>query len=86
MCGSSLLKHLLHLTLEIVYINTNRHARAHAHTSQTGDSRGLKEPPATEYSWLVPLFYCKSHLKGRELKGVIAADDSELIKAALVGT
>lgn len=58
----------------------------HARTPQTGNLRELKEPLATEYSRPVPLFYCKSHLKGRELKGISATDDSELIKAALVGT
>lgn len=68
------------------HAHTQRHARAHAQTSQTGDLRELKEPPATECSRPVPLFYCKSHLKGRQLKGSIAAVNSELIKAALVGT
>lgn len=63
-----------------------RHACAHAWTSQRGNLRELKEPPAAEYSRPVALFYCKSHLKGSELKGIIATDDSELIKAALVGT
>ncbi len=94
MCGSPLLKHLLHPTLEIVSTHTHTHththtlrgAHAHAKRSQTGDLRELKEPPATECSRPVPLFYCKFHLKGRQLKGSVAAVDTELIKAALVST
>jgi len=37
-----------------------------------GEQRALKEPPAPECSAMAPLFYCKSHLKGGELKGIIA--------------
>lgn len=85
MCGSPLLKHLLHLTLEIVYTHTHTGVHTHRHHRQaTWES--LREPPATEYTRPVPLFYCKSRSKGRRLKGIIAAVYNELIKAALVST
>lgn len=74
MCGSPLLKHLLHLTLE-----EHTHTRAHTHGDITEER--LERAGGRCLFSIANLVH-----KRRQLKGIIGAVDNELIKAALVST